>query len=339
VSGLRIGLVGTGRIGGMHARALLELSTVDELLIADAVPGRAAALADSLGPRAAAVDSVDELHRRGPHGVVIAAATHAHAGLVHDALDRGVPVFCEKPVAPDVPGTREVLAHARASSAALQVGFQRRFDAGYRAAREAVRSGRLGWLHTLRAVTADAEPPPPEFIPTSGGLFRDCGIHDLDVIRWLTGREITSVFARGANRGAPFFAEGGDVDTCAALLELDDATLATISATRYNGAGHDVRLEVCGSQGSLFVGHDERAPLPSAEAGISWPSGRPYRTFAERFADAYAAELAAFADLAAGRRENPCTAEDALEALYAAEACDRSRREGRPVELAEVRGG
>lgn len=334
---MRIGLIGTGRIGALHARALHAMAAVDELLIADALPGRAAELADSLGPGATAAESVEQLHARGVHGVVIAAATHAHAELVHDALDREVPVFCEKPVALDVPGTREIVAHARRSAAPLQVGFQRRFDAGYRTAREAVRAGRLGWLHTLRAVTADAKPPPPEFIPTSGGLFRDCSIHDLDVIRWLTGREIVSVYARGANRGAAFFAEGGDVDTCAALLELDDATLATISATRYNGAGHDVRLEVCGSAGGLFVGNDERSPLPSAEAGVTWPSGSPYRAFTERFAEAYTAELAAFAELAAGRRDNPCTADAALEALYAAEACDRSRREGRPVELAEVR--
>lgn len=332
---MKLGLLGTGRIGAMHARTLLGLDEVDGLVVADAVPERAAELAGSLGVEAAG--SQDEVYERGVDAVVITAATHAHAGLIHTALDREVPVFCEKPVALDVAGTREVVAHSERASVPLQVGFQRRFDAGYRAARDAVRGERLGWLHTLRAVTADAEPPPAAYIPTSGGLFRDCSIHDLDIMRWVTGREVVSVYARGGNRGAAFFAEGDDVDTCAALLEFDDGALATVSATRYNGAGHDVRLEVCGSEGALFVGNDERSPLPSAEAGIPWPSGAPYRTFMERFADAYAAELAAFVEVAAGRRENPCTAAEALEALYTAEACDRSRRTGRPVAVSEVR--
>jgi myo-inositol 2-dehydrogenase/D-chiro-inositol 1-dehydrogenase len=332
---MKLGLVGVGRIGQMHARTLCALEDVDTVVLADADPDRAREVAEGLGVESVA--TVEALYESNVDGVLIAAATNAHASLIHQALDHRVPVFCEKPVALDVPGTREVVRHAEESGVALQVGFQRRFDAGYRSAREAFRSGKLGWLHTLRAVTADEKPPPAAFIPTSGGLFRDCGIHDFDAIRWLTGREIVSVFGAGANRGADFFREGGDVDTAAAVLQLDDGTLATVTATRYNGAGHDVRLEVCGSKGALFVGHDERAPLPSAEAGVSWPGGEVYRTFMERFRDAYRAEMDVFVDVVSGKAENPCGADDALEALYVAEACERSRIEGKPVTLAEIR--
>ncbi len=186
--------------------------------------------------------------------MVIAAATSAHAELIHQALDAEVPVFCEKPVALDVAGTLDVVKRSDAGSVPVQIGFQRRFDRGYRAAREALRSGDLGWIHTLRACTSDQSPPPAAFIPSSGGLFRDCSIHDFDILRWLTGREIVSVYAQGANRGDPCFTDGDDVDTCAALLRFDDDTLATVTATRYNGAGHDVRLEVCGSKGARIVG-------------------------------------------------------------------------------------
>lgn len=333
---MKLGLIGSGRIGEMHARALCELDEVDSLVIADADPARAKDLAGRLGVDAA--DAVDGLYDNGVDGAVVAAATSAHAELVHQALDRRVPVFCEKPVALDVAGTRDVVSHAESCGVAVQVGFQRRFDAGYRAAREALRSGELGWLHTLRAVTADRTPPPAAYIPTSGGLFRDCGIHDFDIMRWLTGREVVSVYATGANRGAVFFAEGGDVDTAAALLTFDDGMLATVTASRYNGAGHDVRLEVCGSDGAVFVGNDDRAPLPSAERDVTWPSGAPYRTFMERFEDAYARELRTFTDVVAGRTAVPCTAGEALEALYIAEACELSRHEGRAVSLAEVRG-
>ncbi|GAU68100.1 myo-inositol 2-dehydrogenase [Streptomyces sp. NBRC 110611] len=151
---------------------------------------------------------------------------------------------------------------------------------------------------------------------------------------------MVSVYAQGGNRGAPFFAEADDVDTCAALLRFDDDTLATVTATRYNGAGHDVRLEVCGSEGARFVGLDDRAPLPSAEPEprLSWRrAADPYATFMERFHDAYVTELGAFIEVAAGRAPSPCTPAEALEALYVAEACERSRRTGAPVAVADVR--
>ncbi|WP_240500801.1 Gfo/Idh/MocA family oxidoreductase, partial [Streptomyces albus] len=134
-----------------------------------------------------------------------------------------------------------------------------------------------------------------------------------------------------------FFAAGDDVDTCAAVLRFDDDTLATVTATRYNGAGYDVRLEVCGSRDTRVVGLDDHAPLPTAEPALSWRRGTPYATFMERFHDAYVTELAAFVEVAAGRAANPCSAAEALEALYVAEACDLSRRKGEPVTVAEVR--
>lgn len=337
---LRIGLIGTGRIGALHAETLRALPGVDEVVVADADTRRAHELADRLGDGLAAAPGVEDMYAARPDGVVIAAATSAHAVLLHRALDAGVPVFCEKPVALDVPGTLSVAERAAAPGAVpVQVGFQRRFDRGYRAARAALRAGELGWLHTLRACTSDRTPPPAAYIPTSGGLFRDCGIHDFDILRWLTGREVETVYAMGANRGDAFFRDGDDVDTCAALLRFDDGVLATVTATRYNGAGHDVRLEVCGSEGTRVVGLDDHAPLPTAEEELSWRRAEPYGTFMERFRDAYAAELGAFVDVAAGRTESPCTVGDALEALYVAEACDLSRRTGEPVAVADVRAG
>ncbi|MFC9237204.1 Gfo/Idh/MocA family oxidoreductase [Streptomyces decoyicus] len=333
---MKIGLIGTGRIGAFHAHTLRSVPGVTDIVVADVDTARAVSLAQTLGVRAAA--SIEEMYADGPDGVVITAATSAHATLIHQALDAGVPVFCEKPVALDVPGTVGVVERAQAGTVPVQIGFQRRFDAGYRAAREALRSGELGWLHTLRACTGDRNPPPAGYIPTSGGLFRDCSIHDFDILRWLTGREVVSVYAQGANRGAPFFADGDDVDTCAALLRFDDDTLATVTATRYNGAGHDVRLEVCGSEGARFVGLDDRAPLPSAEAKLSWQrAADPYATFMERFHDAYVTELGVFAEVVAGRAPSPCSPAEALEALYVAEACERSRRSGEPVAVADVR--
>src|SRR5262249_5854976 len=161
-----------------------------------------------------------------------------------------------------------------------------RFDAGYQEVRRAVAEGRLGWLHTLRACTSDPLPPPAGYLPASGGIFRDCSVHDYDVVRWVTGREVVEVYATGANRGEEFFAAADDVDTGVPLLTLDDGTLAVCTATRYNGAGYDVRLEVCGSAGTLVAGLTDEVPLVSAE-GADWPAGEPHPGFMARFRDAY----------------------------------------------------
>lgn len=331
---MKIGLAGAGRIGARHAETLRELPEVESVVIADANPGRAHELATKY--RAQAVDSVDALFAAGFDGLVVAAATDAHAELVMRAAAIGRPVFCEKPVAPDVVGTLQVIEAIAEAGVVAQIGFQRRFDAGHAAMRAAVTAGSLGWLHTLRSCTLDPAPPPAAYIPGSGGLFRDCVVHDIDGIRFVTGREIVQAMAVGANRGADFFSASGDVDTAAALLTLDDGTIALVSATRYNGAGYDVRLEAFGSRDSLVTGLDEHTPLTSAGT-VAGPSGGAYGGFLERFGPAYQAELAAFVALVAGRGESHCPPEDALEALYVAEACERSRTEGRVVMIEEVR--
>ncbi|MEU3400198.1 Gfo/Idh/MocA family protein [Streptomyces filamentosus] len=328
---MRIGLIGTGRIGSFHAGVLARHPEVGSLVVADADAGRAASVAAALG--AEAVPDVTALLGRGPDAVVIASATAAHAELIAQAARAGLPVFCEKPIALDVPGTLAALAAVAEAGTELQLGFMRRFDAGYRAAREAVRAGRLGRLHTVRTVSSDPEPPPAAYLPLSGGLFRDCMIHDVDAVRWVTGREVVEVYARGADGGPAVFREAGDVDTAAALLVLDDGTLVTATATRCNGAGYDVRMELAGDRDQLAVGLDERTPLTSLEPHSPAPPPKPWPGFLERFAPAYEAELDAFVRLVRGGAPNPCDGYEALAALRVAEACERSRREGRAVRV------
>jgi myo-inositol 2-dehydrogenase/D-chiro-inositol 1-dehydrogenase len=332
---MRLGLAGTGRIGTAHAETLKGFEDVSSLIVADVDTARARATAAKLGVEAA--DDIEALFGAGLDGLVVTAATDAHPGLIIQAVDAGIPVFCEKPVAADIPGTLAVIDRIEGSDVPVQIGFQRRFDAGYQAARAAVAGGELGWLHTVRATTLDPAPPPAEYVAHSGGLFRDCGVHDFDIIRWVTGREVEEVYALGANRGEAFFAEAGDVDTAAATLTLDDGTLAAVSLTRYNGAGYDVRFEALGSTANVVVGLDDRAPLRSVEPGFAPLPGPPYPGFMERFRPAYVAELKVFLDVAAGRVPSPASARDALEAFYIAEACEVSRRERRPVGVAEVR--
>ena len=331
---MRIGLLGTGRIGAFHAATLAGHPAVSELLVADADPVRAAEVAARTGARA--LPSADAVIAAGVDAMVIASATSAHAELIERSVAEGLPVYCEKPIALDLAATVAVVRRVAAAGAVLQMGFQRRFDAGYRAAREAVRGGRLGRLHTVRAVTSDPEPPPAAYVPLSGGLYRDCLIHDFDVLRWVTGREVAEVYAVGANGGADFFRAAGDVDTAAVVLTLDDGTLATATATRYNGAGYDVRMELAGTGGQIAVGVDARTPVTSVEPGAAPGVPHPWPGFLERFAPAYRAELDAFVSVVAGSLPNPCDGQEALRALLVAEACELSRRERRPVALAEI---
>ena len=331
---MRIGLVGVGRIGAFHAATLKELPAVDQVVVTDADPSRAELVAKDLGAEFA--PDVDQLLQSGVDGFVIAAATTAHADLIAKGIAAGIPTFCEKPVAPDLADTHRVVALVEASDVPVHIGFQRRFDAGYRAAQQKVRAGELGFVHHIRANTNDAFPPPQEYIPASGGFFRDCLVHDFDIIRFVTGREVVSVFATGANRGEAFFGQYGDVDAAAALLTLDDSTFVSVSGTRYNAAGHDVRMELLGSLGSIAVGLDEHTALRSVEPGVAFPDGEPHTTFMDRFRPAYVAELTAFTEVVAGTREVPCTVRDALQAFRIADACELSRHVNRVVALEEI---
>ena len=225
-----LGLVGVGRIGVMHANNIAALNGVlnpqginVRLRLTDVAEDHARAIAAGLG--AEFLPSVEALLASGLDGLVIATGTGTHPELIKAGVDAGIPVFCEKPVALNVADALPVLDYIRDRQGVVQIGHQRRFDAGYQEARRAYQAGELGWIHSLRAVTCDMTPPPVEFLASSGGLFRDCSVHDFDILRWLTGREIVEVYARGSNNGDPAIGAAGDVDTALALVTFDDGTV------------------------------------------------------------------------------------------------------------------
>ncbi|PSK98605.1 myo-inositol 2-dehydrogenase/D-chiro-inositol 1-dehydrogenase [Murinocardiopsis flavida] len=333
---MRVGLVGTGRIGAAHAAVVAAQPAVTELVLADADAAAARAVAEPLGA-SVAEDPESLLAPGAVDALVVTASTSVHAGFIVGAVRAGIPVFCEKPVAPTLEATVEVAREVEKAGVPVHIGFQRRFDSGYTYARQALRDGHIGQLHRVHLVTADRTPPPAAYVPTSGGLFRDCHIHDFDILRWVTGREVVEVTALGANRGAAYFVESGDVDNSAALLVLDDATLVTVQGSRYNGGGYDVRMELAGSDSTIGVGYDDKMPIDSAEPGVRFPGQEAWDWFWPRFAPAYEAEMLAFLRVAAGEIDSPCDVAEALEAVLVAEAADLSMRERRPVRIAELR--
>jgi len=330
---MKVGLLGAGRIGALHAGVLSRDPGVNEILVGDADPKRAEVVAREVGGEAGKIDDVLDA---GPDALVIAASTPAHAPLILASVEAGIPAFCEKPIALGYDETLEVLDAVESSGATLQLGFQRRFDEGYAEAKRLIDSGALGTIYSLRLATHDPEPPPEDYIPDSGGIFRDLHIHDFDILRWLTGVEVDEVFATGSVRGFDFFAEHGDVDTSAALITMQDGVLAVLTGGRHDPLGYDVRAEVFGSGDSVVVGVDGRTPLRSVEPGVPSSEKPLYPDFQDRFAEAYRAEMEHFLSVVRGEAENPCTARDALEALRIAMAADLSLAEHRPVPVSEV---
>jgi myo-inositol 2-dehydrogenase/D-chiro-inositol 1-dehydrogenase len=245
--------------------------------------------------------------------------------------------LCEKPVASNGAQGAELPRRLEGSDVPVQIGFQRRYDAAIAGAKAAVDRGELGWITTVRSTTLDPEPPTPEYVAVSGGMFRDCGVHDFDIIRWIIGQEAVEVYATGSNRGADFFRQYDDVDTSATVVTFADGALGVVSNTRYNARGYDVRLEVHGSRDSVAAGIDDKWPIRSTEPGATYPSGEPHRFFMDRFQPAFRAEFETFLDVGTGRRPSPCTVADGLEADWIAEACTKSAKEHRPVRIEEVR--
>ncbi|MGB6180041.1 MAG: Gfo/Idh/MocA family oxidoreductase [Rhodococcus sp. (in: high G+C Gram-positive bacteria)] len=339
--GARIGVIGLGRIGAFHVETLSGLEGVSSLVVTDDRRD----VVDTVAAKyaAEAVSSTQEMLASGIDGIIVAAATPAHASLLLSSVDAGIPVFCEKPLAFTAAESKAVVDGIASSDVPVQIGFNRRFDPAVAAAERAVRSGELGFLHTVRSTTLDPAPPPMDYIAASGGIFRDCSVHDFDTVRWIVGREVVSVFATGSNQGDPAFAAAGDVDSATVLLTFEGGAVGVVSNSRYNGRGYDCRLEVHGRDDTVVAGWDPHSPVRNMEAAQSFPHGElfpadtPHSFFMDRFAQSYRDELTAFLGVVAGTRPSPCTAQDALEVAWIAEAATESLRRNAPVTVEEVR--
>jgi myo-inositol 2-dehydrogenase / D-chiro-inositol 1-dehydrogenase len=333
-----LAVVGAGRIGKRHARtAAFEIPGADLLAVCDIDERAARALALdcrcdrwSTDPYAVIADSdVD--------AVIIASSTDSHAPLIIAAAEAGKHAFCEKPIALDLETTDKALAAVESAGTLLQIGFQRRFDKGYRKAYEMIRNGDLGQIESIRESMRDPGPPPKGYIATSGGLFRDMSIHDFDCVRWLMGEEVESLFAFASNLVDPVFGEFDDVDTSIVSMRFDSGSLGAIDNSRRSGFGYDIRTEIFGSEGALFIGFSRDTPiLHLTSSGVT--SDHVY-WFLERFDDAYVAELQAFVEAIASGASSPVPGSEGRAALALAYAAETSVRDTRPVSPADFSKG
>ncbi len=326
----RVMLIGAGRMGWIRAEDLAPLA--GELIVANRSPESARDIVASFGGRAIALDEILE---HPADAYVLATSTASHAELLDALIPTGRPILCEKPIAPSMGDTAALIARAQEFGTPIHVGFMRRFDPEIAQARDSIADGTAGILYAIHMVSHDHQPAPPEFIAGSAGIFQDLHVHDFDLIRWLTGSEIETVYATRSVRNFTRYADHDDADTSMIHLVTESGVQVAISGTRHGPLGHDVHMEIFGSQDSIGIGIDDRTPLHclSGRAGLNQV---PYLGFVDRFREAFRRETAAFIDMVNGTRGNPCPPEAALEATRVAVACDRSVSSGLPVQVRSI---
>jgi myo-inositol 2-dehydrogenase / D-chiro-inositol 1-dehydrogenase len=327
---LRIGVLGTGRIGRIHAGNVLNHPKTRLVAVADAMPKVAKAFAAETGARAETVEAI--LAAKDIDAVMICSPTDTHADLIEKAVRAGKAVFCEKPVDLDAARIRRCLAVVAKTGRPLMIGFNRRFDPNFAAVQARVKKGEIGAVEMVTILSRDPGPPPIDYVRRSGGLFRDMMIHDLDMARFLLGEEPAEVHAVGSSLVDKAIGKAGDVDTAAVLLKTASGKIAQISNSRRATYGYDQRIEVHGSKGMLRAANIHETTVELAN-GAGFRADPIQNFFLERYAAAYRAELDAFVTAVAKGKNPAPSGEDGLRAQVLADAATEAAKTGKPVRI------
>ncbi|MGI9621833.1 MAG: inositol 2-dehydrogenase [Acidimicrobiales bacterium] len=332
---LRIGVLGVGRIGRMHAE-LIERQVEGATLAAVYDLNRKAA--DEVGAELDAVvaGSTQELIEAAyVDAVAICSSTDTHIDLLVDAARAAKPVFIEKPLSLDLVEVDRGLTAVEEAGISVQVGFNRRFDLSHRAVRDAVQSGDIGDVHLVRITSRDPAPPPISYIEVSGGIFLDMTIHDFDMARFVTGSEVVEVFATGGVMVDEAIGEAGDLDTAVVVLTHEDGAVTTIDNSRQAVYGYDQRVEAFGSGGLAASDNPGSNTTVVRDASGSRGATIPY-FFLERYIPSYLAEWSGFVSMVRDGAPSPVTMNDGRAPLVIGLAAWKSVRESRPVPISEI---
>ncbi|EWS80314.1 inositol 2-dehydrogenase [Brachybacterium phenoliresistens] len=328
---LRIGLIGTGRIGQVHATNIAADPGSELTLVADPFVDGATATAARCGGTATG-DPADVFRPGAVDAVIIASPTPTHVDLIAAAVEAGLPVLCEKPIDLDIARVEALRPVVAGAGVPVAIGFNRRFDAHFLAARDRVAAGEIGDLEQLTIVSRDPAAPPAEYVGVSGGIFRDMTIHDLDMARFFLP-DIAEVSAVGTVMFDAGAREHGDADTAVTTLRASTGAIVTIVNSRHSAVGYDQRIEAFGGKGMLQVANAPSS-LVSFSGAQSVEAKPPYQEFfLERYSQAYASELAEFLKLARGEESASPTFDDGRAALLLADAAQRSADEGARVRV------
>ena len=329
----KVGLLGAGRIGQVHAAVIAAHEGSTLAAISDVYAPAAEELAAKYH---AQVRSSDEIIADDAiNAVLIATSTDTHSDLIEEATQAGKAVMCEKPVDLSLERARACLEAVSATGRPVMIGFNRRFDPSFAAIRDSLAAGQIGKAELLSVTSFDPAPPPVEYIKVSGGLFRDMMIHDFDMTNFIMGETPVSISASGACLVDPEIGRAGDIDTAVVTLSYADGKLAVIKNSRRAAYGYDQRLELLGADGLLQAQNMlENTVVKSTGQGVI--SAKPTYFFIERYMPAYKAEWAAFVAAVQEGDDMPVSLEDGVQALAMAEAAQRSFDSSRPVRLADV---
>ena len=331
---LGVVILGTGRIGSLHAEIVAHETPGAELIgVSDTSPAVAQILSRRLSVPAMTFE--EALGRPDVDAIAVCSSTDSHVEAIINVAQAGKAIFCEKPISLDLAQVDEALASVSKSGVALMVGFNRRFDPSHKAVRDAVVAGDVGDVHIVRITSRDPAPPPLEYIKVSGGIFLDMTVHDFDMARFVTGSEVVEVFAQAATRVDPAIGDAGDFDTVVVNLRHADGTLSVIDNSRQAVYGYDQRVEVFGSGG---VATSQNWPLHSAitmnaRRGTSAPL---QNFFLERYRQSYQLEWRSFVDAVNNRSVMPVTGADGRAPLVLGIAARKSVETGRAIAVSEV---
>jgi myo-inositol 2-dehydrogenase/D-chiro-inositol 1-dehydrogenase len=333
---MKLGLIGAGRIGKLHAELLTyhipeaEIKTVADIYIDDVK-----AWANQLRILNLTTDYSDILNDAEIEAVLICSSTDTHAQLIVEAAKAGKHIFCEKPIDFNIEKIKQALNSVKAAGVKLQIGFNRRFDHNFKKVREVVESGKIGDIHIVKITSRDPAPPPIEYLKVSGGIFLDMAIHDFDMARYLSISEVEEVYAQGAVLIDPEIGKLGDVDTAITTLTFKNGALGVIDNSRQAVYGYDQRVEVFGSKGYVDVKNDfPNSAILSTADGVT--REKPHHFFLERYKASYIEELKAFTEAVTRDEESPVTGNDGLQPVLIGVAALKSLTEKKPVKIEEV---
>jgi myo-inositol 2-dehydrogenase/D-chiro-inositol 1-dehydrogenase len=330
---VRFALLGAGRIGRVHAKAIATADGGTLAAVFDPLADAAKAIADAHGCQILELEAIEQA--RDIDAVLICTPTDTHADLIERFARAGKGIFCEKPVDLSLARVRSCLKVVAEAGATLMVGFNRRFDPDFRALKDAIDAGRIGAVEMVAITSRDPGPPPYAYIERSGGIFRDMTIHDFDMARWLLGEEVERVQAAASVLVDPEIGRRGDFDSASVILTTAGGRQCTISNSRRATFGYDQRIEVLGSKGLVSAANTHQANIELATGeGFTRPPLLDF--FMTRYTAAYAHEIAAFIAALSAGEPTPTTGEDGLRALALADAALKSVTEGRTVRVSEL---
>lgn len=331
---LRLGIIGAGRIGKVHCESIGRY-VKDAVVACVADPfmnAETEKTVKALGAEKVTKDYREILADKSIDAVLICSSTDTHAKISIEAIEAGKHVFCEKPVDHDVDKILEVKAALAKSNVKYQVGFNRRFDHNFEAVRDAIASGKIGHLDVLKICSRDPGAPPVEYIKVSGGIFLDMTIHDFDMVRFLSGDEVESVYAVGGVTVDKAIGEAGDIDTAIITMKLKGGTLAVIDNCRRATYGYDQRAEAFGALGQVAIANDCKSSAVISDAnGVT--AEKPLYFFLERYMQAYVKEITEFVDCIVNDKPVSVGIEDGLQAVTIGIAAKKSLETGMPVKL------